>query len=101
MLVVWDLGLDLAQAEQAKCSLSTMNKGPCMANEECCGSRDVFDVVIVLFKNSYCLYINMYANMYWRMCVCMHVHLHVQFNPESWQILAFDNVSLQRAPQPS
>ena len=88
-------------ADQAESSLFTVNKGPSMANEECRGSRDFFDLVIVLFKNSYCLYENMYANIYWRMCACTRVHLRIQFNSESWQILAFDDMSWQQAPQVS
>lgn len=45
-----------------------------MTNEEHLCSPDSFDVVIVLSKNSCCLYINMYINIYWgvgaRMFIC-------------------------------
>lgn len=78
---------------------SVYNKGQSVANEEHFCSPDSFDVVIVLSKNSCCLYINMHINICWG--VCVHVRLHILFSLESWQILAFGDLSQQQALQVS
>lgn len=91
MLAVWDFGFELTQAtgETYGRPRREVYKVLSMANKTGSGSKDFFDVVVMLFKNRYCLYINMYANTYWHLCVCVPACLNIQFNSDFWQTLAF------------